>query len=211
MDNAFIAERTDVAYFMRRLYELRLTTTSGGNVSCRAGDDACAITPSAVDKARITADQVAIIALDGTNRTPELTASSETAMHLRIYERLPEVGAIVHAHSPTVSAFVCAETPIRVDLLSETYALLDEPLMVPYARTGTDELADLVARYAERSSCLLLRNHAATTTGRDLLQAFNRMELLEDAARITLMVRQLDGVTALTPDHKRALDELMGR
>lgn len=200
-------ERQQVAYFMRRLYQLRLTTTSGGNVSVRVGADRFAITASSTDKARARACEVAVIDFDGLNLIPELTPSSETSMHLRIYEECAEVGAVCHAHPPHLAAFVCSDAVLRLDLLAETYALVDEPVVVPYYHSGSKELAEAVAAAAGRSSSILMRNHAATATGRTLLQAFNRIELLEDAARLSLRCLHLPGVTGLSPTHRRELDQ----
>jgi len=208
---AFEAERREVAYFMRRLYAQRLTTATGGNVSRRAADGSVLLTPSATDKARIRADEIAVFDPAGRNLTPGLVPSSESPMHLRIYKLHPRVSAVVHAHPITASAFACAQTPIDLELISETYALLDAPVMVPYACSGTDALAESVAECAERTSSILLQNHGALTTGETLMQAFSRMELLEEAARLTLLVKQLEGVRHLTSDERAGLDRLMGR
>ena len=151
---------------MRRVYRLRLTSATGGNISCRAGADRFAITPSGIDKARIRAREVGLIDLEGRNLTPELKPSCEWLMHLRIYQRYPSVGAIVHAHPVTLSAFSCAETPIDIGLLSETYALLDPPVVAPYALMGTEELAEIVAECAGRSSAIILRNPGGHHGGR---------------------------------------------
>lgn len=207
----FIEERREVARFMRRIYQLRLTSATGGNISRRAGSDAFAITPSGVDKASIRACEVGLIDLEGRNLTPELKPSCEWLMHLRTYQRYPSVGAIVHAHPVTISAFSCAETPIEIDLLSETYAICDPPVMAPYALMGTGELAEIVAEYAGRSSSVLLENHAVLTTGSTLMQAFSRLEVLEEAAKLTLITRQLEGVRRLTPKQRADLDRAMGR
>ncbi len=98
MKEEFHEERRAVARCMRRVYRLRLTSATGGNISCRAGADRFAITPSGIDKARIRAREVGLIDLEGRNLTPELKPSCEWLMHLRIYQRYPSVGAIVHAH-----------------------------------------------------------------------------------------------------------------
>ncbi|HHX42315.1 MAG TPA: class II aldolase/adducin family protein [Armatimonadetes bacterium] len=211
MKEEFHEERRAVARCMRRVYRLRLTSATGGNISCRAGADRFAITPSGIDKARIRAREVGLIDLEGRNLTPELKPSCEWLMHLRIYQRYPSVGAIVHAHPVTLSAFSCAETPIDIGLLSETYALLDPPVVAPYALMGTEELAEIVAECAGRSSAILLRNHAVVTTGANLMQAFSRLEVLEEAARVTLITRQLEGVRGLSPEQRAELDRFMGR
>jgi L-fuculose-phosphate aldolase len=200
-------ERQLVAYFMRRLYTMKLTTTSGGNVSVRAGDDRLAVTASATDKATASARQVPILSLDGENLTPELTPSSEASMHLRIYQEHPHIKAICHAHPPTLAAFVCSDAVLRLDLVAETYVLVEEPVVVPYLHSGSTELADAVAEAAGRSSSILMRNHAVTTTGETLLQAFNRLELLEDAARLSLTCAALPGVEGLPCSQRRELDE----
>jgi len=205
------AERKEAAYWMRRLYRRGLTTATGGNVSRRAGDHRFVVTPAGIDKARVRASQVAVIALDGHTLTPDSKPSSEGRMHLRLYQRYPEIGAIIHAHPTTVCAFAAAEEPIYLGLLCETYALVDEPVTAPYALSGTEELASLVSDSAARSSSIVLRNHAVLTTGADLLQAFSRLELLEEAARVTLLTRRLDGVRRLTPDERSELDRLVGR
>jgi len=72
-------EREEVAYFMRRLYDKNLTTCSGGNVSQKVNKDIICITPSALDKGRITPEQIGIITLKGENLTPELKPSIETS------------------------------------------------------------------------------------------------------------------------------------
>jgi len=207
----FKEERREVARFMRRAYNLKLTTTSGGNFSRRVGDGLIAVTPSQLDKGRMRGRQVALMDLRGNNLTPDLKISSEGRMHLRIYQEHAHIGAIVHAHPVTASAFCCAETPIRHDLLAEQYCLMQAPLVVPYAMTSSDALAEQVAACAGKAPCLIMENHGVTTTGATLLQAFDRLELLEIAARLTLMMPRLEGVRALTDEQKRELDALMGR
>lgn len=204
-------ERTQVAAMLRRIYERHLTTSTGGNVSVRCPDGVIAITPSGIDKATVTADQVALLQPDGANLTPTLRPSSEGKMHLAIYAQHPAVQAVVHAHPPTASLFACSATPIDLGLLCETYALLDPPVKAPYALSGSDELALVVAEYAGRSCAILLENHAVLTTGQDLMQAFQRLELLEGAARATLAAAQLSNVRRLTDVEKRELDRLVGR
>lgn len=209
MDEA--AARVAVANTMQRLYARYLTTLSGGNVSCRLGPDRVVITPSGHAKNRIGPEQVAVLDLHGRNLTLEATPSSEAPMHLAIYRACHGVAAIAHAHPLVATAFACTDARIERELISETYALLDEPVTVPYSRSGTEELAAATAEAAKRSSVLLLANHGVVATGTCLEEAFSRLELLEEAARLTLVVRLLGGGRMLTDDQKAALDVLVGR
>ena len=53
-------ERTQVAAFMTRLYDRQLTTASGGNISLRISDELFCITPSALDKGKLTFEDIAV-------------------------------------------------------------------------------------------------------------------------------------------------------
>jgi L-fuculose-phosphate aldolase len=181
-------ERKEVARFMRRLYRHGLTTTSGGNISLRISDDIVAITPSATDKGRMRWKEVGILNILGENLTPDLKPSIESGMHLAIYKRKPEIKAIVHAHPVCASAFTAMKTPIETNLTAEACAILGTPVIVPYALMGTADLANNAADYIEKSDILLLENHGILTIGKNLLQAFDKTEVLENAARMTLIV-----------------------
>ena len=205
-------QKQAVADCMNRLYRQGLTTTSGGNISLRVAGDLLLLTPSATDKAHMRADQVAEIGLDGTNHTPHLTPSIETAMHLEIYRRHRHVQAIVHAHPPMAGTFVAARQTINVKLIAESYAVLGEPVVAPYALSGSPALAAAVAgSLAKHTCCVLMENHGVLCTGDTLLQAFDRVEVLENAARIHLQVAALGGGVELDAEQLRDLDAMMGR
>jgi L-fuculose-phosphate aldolase len=181
------SERKEVAHFMRRLYKHGLTTTSGGNISLRLSDDLILITPSATDKGRMKWKEVGIINIFGENLTPHLKPSIETAMHIAIYRKKAEILAIVHAHPVFASLFTAIKAKINTNLTAEAKAILGDPLLVKYAVMGSKALAEVAAENILRSDILLLENHGILTTGSNLLQAFDKIEVLENAAKMTLM------------------------
>jgi L-fuculose-phosphate aldolase len=189
MDNSkrYKPERKEVARFMRRLYRHGLTTTSGGNISLRISDDLIAITPSATDKGNMRWKEVGLLTIKGENLTPDLKPSIESEMHLSIYKKR-DVKAIVHAHPTFATTFTAMKNRININLTAEATAILGEPVFVPYALMGTKKLADLVAKQIDKSDILLLENHGILTVGKNLLQAFDKIEVLENAARMTLIV-----------------------
>jgi L-fuculose-phosphate aldolase len=206
-----LAEKTQVAEYMRRLYARGLTTASGGNISCRTGDGSFAITASKLDKAVIGATGVGLVTAAGVNLTPGLALSIETAMHLAIYAKRPDVRAIVHAHPVFASAFSAASVPLNTRLTAEAYAILGVPVFIPYALMGTPELASQVADALATGCCGVLENHGVIALGTDLLEAFDRIEVLENAARQTVILMQLGGPRELSADRLRQLDLFMGR
>jgi L-fuculose-phosphate aldolase len=181
------AERKEVARFMRRLYKHGLTTTSGGNISLRLSDELILITPSATDKGRMKWKEVGIVTIFGENLTPDLKLSIETTMHLSIYKKKKEVLAIIHAHPVFASLFTAIKAKINTSLTAEAKAILGDPLFVRYAVMGSPALADVAAENILKSDVLLLENHGILTSGSNLLQAFDKIEVLENAAKMTLM------------------------
>ena len=203
-------ERSEVAYFMRRLYRQFLTTTSGGNISCRLPDGNIAITASQSDKAEQSPDKVGITTPDGKSLTGELKLSIETGMHLAIYKARPDIHAIVHAHPVTATFFTLTEQTIDLRLTAEAYAVAGSVVKIPYALMGTPELAAAVAAHLRDCDCGLLDNHGVITLGKNLLSAFDKMELLECAAKQTLMARTIPA-RELSPAQLDELDCFAGR
>ncbi len=187
IQDKYKSERKEVARFMRRLYKHGLTTTSGGNISLRLTDDLILITPTATDKGRMKWKEVGIVNILGENLTPHLKPSIETGMHLAIYKMKRDVLAIVHAHPVYASLFTAIKAKINTNLTAEAKAILGDPLFVRYAVMGSKALADVAAENIMHSDILLLENHGILTTGSKLLQAFDKIEVLENAAKMTLM------------------------
>jgi len=203
----FEKERREVAKFMRRLFEQKLTTSSGGNVSMRTGDNIL-ITASQTDKAVIKAGQVGIFSLNGKNLTPDLKISMESKMHIAIYLKRPDINAIVHAHPVFATGFAITGKEIKTNLAGESRAVLGIPAFAQYALMGTQELADIAAEASIKSNCILLENHGAITLGKDLFQAYDRIEVLEAAAKLTLITLILGNPKELTDTELMAIDKL---
>ena len=203
-------EREQVAAFMRRLYRQFLTTTSGGNISCRLPDGNVAITASQSDKANQQAETVGVVTPDGKSLTPDLKLSIETGLHLAVYRVRPDVGAIVHAHPVTATFFTATDESINMHLTAEAYAVAGETVRIQYALMGTPELAALVAEKMRNYDCGLMDNHGVITVGKTLLAAFDRMELVECAAKQTLMACTLKA-HSLTAAQLLELDRFVGR
>ena len=195
----------EVVHVCRRLYEAGLIAGQDGNVSVRLANDRVLVTRAGLCKVDVTEDDLVELHLDGTQIGGSGSASSEVGMHLRIYQRRPDVRAIVHAHPPTATGFGVAGLDFMDDVLPETIFHLGGVPLVPYAMPGTPALADALEPYLPHHDAFLLANHGATTVGPTLLLAHQRMESLEHAARILLTARTLGRVNALAPREGDAL------
>ncbi len=201
-------QREQVASFMQRLYNQHLTTSLGGNVSLKLPDGIVLITPSGIDKGMITGDDIGVLSLDGTNCTSHLKLSMEAPMHLAVYENRPDVNAVVHAHPPTASAFAASHEKINCCLIAESRLMLKEPALAPYARMGTEGLAKNVAGALGDTDSVLMENHGVLTVGESLVLALERLEVLESAAKITLITKMLGNAKEMSSKQLAEIDQL---
>jgi class II aldolase/adducin family protein len=205
----FYKERVAVADFMKRLYDRQLTTASGGNISLRVSDDEFCITPSSLDKGSLTAESIAVVKFDGTNLTPELKLSIESEMHRQILLKRPDLHAVVHAHPVFASAFATAQ-PCVLDsrLIAETYFILGEIVNVPYFIMGSKELADAVSEAVVHNTAVLLENHGALCAAKDLLHAFDGIDLMERLAQMTILRRFIDNSHIMTESQCKEITDV---
>jgi L-fuculose-phosphate aldolase len=137
-------------------------------------------------------------------------ATSEILMHAAVYRRRSDVGAVVHAHPPTATGFAVARLPLDRPVLAEPVVTLGPVPVVPFGTPSTPDLAEAVAASVGSAHALLLANHGALTVGETLWRAWERMETLEQFARISLVARLLGGQTELTPEAVGRLEALRG-
>jgi L-fuculose-phosphate aldolase len=128
-------------------------------------------------------------------------------MHLSIYKRKKDIKAIVHAHPVCASSFTAMKSKINTSLTAEARAILGDPVLVPYALMGTGELASVASDNIMHSDILLLENHGILTTGSNLLQAFDKIEVLENAAKMTLIVEMTGKKSSLTKERIHQIDK----
>ncbi len=184
--------RKEVAKWMRRLYKKGLTTSLGGNISLRIDEAHILITSSETDKGKITANEIALVNMDGVCLDGGLRISMETQMHLNIYKAKPGVNAVVHAHPVMSSAFSAMNRGVNTRLLAEAYTIIGQPVVAGYELPGSPELAEQVAEAIQKSNVVLMENHGVLAVGETLLKAFDRIEVLENAAKMTLITELMN-------------------
>lgn len=200
--------KEQVASIMARCYERGLTTSTGGNCSCRVGEY-MAITPSGKDKRSLEAEDIALLDINsGEVKGSSAKLSIETEMHRRIYIKRSDINAIVHSHPVYSCLFSASEEDIDLSLIAESWYLLGDRLdKVPYALMGTEQLAERVASYSADNDVLLLENHGAVALGRTMLEAFDRLECLEQAAKLTVLSHIIP-VRGISEIQKKEINEM---
>lgn len=177
------SERELVAAAARGLARDGLALGTSGNVSWRAGE-LVAITATGAMLERVTAEEVVVVALDGTLVEGEFAPTSELELHLGAYRRF-QAGAVVHTHGPAATALGC----VRDELPVIHYQLLElggAIRVAPYATFGTTELARMTLDALDGRRAAIMANHGAVTIGHDLDAALAAARLLEWGADLYL-------------------------
>jgi L-fuculose-phosphate aldolase len=201
----------EIVLCCRRLWQGGLIAGQDGNVSVRYAPGRLLVTPRGLLKSELTPQDIVEVDLEGRHLGGSRMATTELDLHLRVYRRRPDCGAVVHAHPPMATAFAVVGEGIPGNVLPEVAVLMGEVPLVPYATTGTPALGDAVEPFLEGHDAVLLANHGAVAWGANLTTARIRMESLEHAARILAAARCLGPITRLTPEQMTDLERLRGK
>ncbi|GAA3765124.1 L-ribulose-5-phosphate 4-epimerase [Microbacterium kribbense] len=192
---------TEVRQVVSRLHgelvRYGLVAWTGGNVSGRVpGADLFVIKPSGVSYDDLAPGNMVVCGLDGkvvagspgSDRSP----SSDTAAHAYVYRHMPEVGGIVHTHSPYAVAWASRgeEIPCVITAMADEFG---GPIPVgPLAVIGDESIGRGIVQTlrGHRSRAVLMQNHGPFTIGVNATDAVKAAVMLEDVARTVHIARQ---------------------
>ena len=191
----------------RLMYDKGFICASDGNISARLGPDRLLITPSGLHKGLLEPDQMLIVDLEGNvvrggyGRSAHLKPTSELPMHLEAYRQRSDIEAVVHAHPPITVALSIAGIPMADCLIPEAIVMLGIVPTTQYATPSSEENVRAIRDLIRNHDGLVLQRHGSLTVGDSPMQAFMRLESLEQNARIGFMLAQL-GVRNPLPPHE---------
>jgi L-fuculose-phosphate aldolase len=193
------ALRAAVADYAARLHARGWVANHDGNVTARLAEGRFIATPTALSKAAVRADALLVVDDAGARLSGPGRPFSEIGLHLTIYRARPDVQAVVHAHPPTATGFAVAGVALPEAMLAEAVVSLGPRVpTVPFAAPGPSACQALQPFVAEHDA-VLLGGHGVLTWGVDVEQAYLRLELVEQLARVALVATQLGGARRL-PD-----------
>ncbi len=180
-----------------RLFAAGVMSHSGhANLSARLSGDRFLLTPGFVTGLR--ADQVAVVGMDGRAIGQMVAASTEIVnMHGVVYCARPDVGAVLHTHSPAATAFAVAHRPLpcRTETMLR-FGQAEEVPVVPWGPRGSDVSVRGIAELLDAcptTSAVLLANHGLLVFGADPRQAADLLIAIEESAEAELAARALGG------------------
>jgi L-ribulose-5-phosphate 4-epimerase len=206
--DAIRAVRADVAALYRHLVRYGLVVWTGGNVSGRVpGTDLFVIKPSGVEYDDLTPESMILCDLGGVVLEGDFAPSSDTAAHAYVYRHMPEVGGVVHTHSPYATAWAARGEAVPCVITGQADEFGGEIPVGPFAIIGDESIGEgIVATLTgHRSRAVLMQNHGVFTIGRNARDAVKAAVMAEDVARTVHLARQLGEPIPIPPDKIDAL------
>jgi L-fuculose-phosphate aldolase len=188
--------RAQVAETSRFLHARGWVANHDGNVTARDGAHLAA-TPTATSKRLVTDRNVIAVDMKGAV-VGAGKVFGEIGLHLIVYERRPDIGAVVHAHPPYATAISASRgNPIDRPFIAEALVSLGPKIpKIPYAQPG-DAAKQALAPWCELVDAVILGNHGVLAWGADCEQALLRLELVEHLAKIAVEAAPLGGIEPL--------------
>lgn len=186
-----LKELVEASHF---IYNKGLTPGKSGNISCRFYEkevSKVAITKSGISKGMVGIDDIVIVDIDGNVLEGEGKPSSETFLHLGIYNKRKDINAVVHTHSPYAAGFSMSGRELK---RLEGFGKIENPyiMSVKYSKPGSRELAKDTAEMMKNENAVILKNHGVVAAGVNLDEATLLAEFIEDIAKTQFIAHVLD-------------------
>jgi L-fuculose-phosphate aldolase len=197
MINNFMNEqeaREMICEIGKRAYNKNFVNGSDGNISIRIGNDLILATPTGVSKGFMSPEMMVKMTLDNILVGENLyKPSSEVKMHLRVYMENSDIRAVIHAHPPLGTAFAVAGLSLNDAMMAEGVVFLGAVPCSEYALPGSQSVPDSIAGFCSDYNACFLANHGTLTWGESILDAYYRLESLEQACKVYIVVNNFLG------------------
>ncbi|GAA2435196.1 class II aldolase/adducin family protein [Streptomyces mauvecolor] len=185
------------------------------NLSARLDGERLLLTPGFVRGLR--PEQLAVVGFDGQVLEGELQSVSAEiiAMHSTIYKARPHVGAVIHTHSPSATAFAVANRPLpcRTEPMLRFGQAEDVPV-VPWGPRGSDVAVRGMAEVLEQrptTSSVLLANHGLLVFGPDSAATAHLVVAIEESAEAEIAAAAIGGGVDFPPGAQEAVRASIAR
>ena len=194
----------------KRVYDRGMVASNDGNFSVKLNDNEYLCTPTGVSKGFMTPEYICKVDAKGNilEANEGFRPSSEIKMHMRIYEKRPDVKAVVHAHPMYATTFAIAGKPLMEPIMPEAVIFLGGVPLAKYGTPSTMEIPDAVEEFLEDYDAVLLENHGALTYSDSLLNADHKMESVEFYARLMYQTMAIGGPQILSDERVEQLYEI---
>lgn len=188
--------RRQLADFMQRGYRQRLFISTEGSFSARLDDGSILITPSRLDRSSIEIEDLVLVRNGAAERGR--LPSRAVQLHAAIYQCHPKIRAIVNAMPVNATAFSVTRAAFDSRTIPESYIFLRDVTRIPFGEHFGSGKA-VAARLSSLNPVAFIENDGVQICGTSILDAFDRLEVLETTAEALINSRTLGQVIHLSP------------
>lgn len=175
-----------------------------GNLSARCGDKIL-ITATGTANGYLSEDDFALIDFDGNKIEGDKKPSSEKMLHVEFYRQREDINYIFHVHSPYLTAFSAAGKALDKNILAEIVYCFDYIPLAEYALPGSKELVENTSKFFKDFDVVLMANHGVIVGGKDVKDAYLKLELCEAYAQTVLFSNLLGGAKMLPSEEVKKI------
>jgi len=197
--------RKRICEMVQRAYDQRLITSTEGTFSCRLDAESFVITPYGKDRKYLEVSD--LIVIRSARREQGRIPSRSVRLHHRIYDEHPDIHAVIIAHPTNVMAFGVSGRPFDTRVIPESYIVLRDIPVIPFGPQFID-VSQLSARISTSSPLLMVENDCLLTTGKDLLEAYDRLEVAEFSAKAIIAAKPVGDVIPIRDNDIAKLEHL---
>ncbi|MBR5279448.1 MAG: class II aldolase/adducin family protein [Clostridia bacterium] len=189
------AARRDMCKLIHRAYDQQLFTSTQGTFSVRLSDGSFLITPYHKDRKYLEEEDLVRIK-DGWKEAGK-NPSRSVMLHQKIYEKHPDINSVIIAHAPNVMAFAVTDVDFDSRTIPESYIMLRDVKKIPFGSSfmQPDMVADI---FDAMTPILLVDNDCVIVTGSSLINAFDKLEVLEYSAKAVVASKSLGEIVPIT-------------
>lgn len=191
----FENKKNELIEYGRMAGDKNYTPGISGNLSARCGD-MVVITSSGVANGYLTENDFAVVDFDG-NAIEGEKPSSERMLHIEFYKKRPEMNYVMHVHSPYLTAFASAGIALDDKISPEIIYCFEKIPLAEYSIPGSKELVEKTSKYFENYDVVLMANHGVIIAGKDIKDAFYKLDLCENYAKTVICAKLLGGAKIL--------------
>ena len=198
--------KNQIIRYCHRMDDKGWVANHDGNISVRLSGGSIAATPTARAKFDLKEEDLIELDQNGKKIAGNAAPFSEIAIHLRIFRTRPDANAVVHAHPPYTTAVGCANQEMVTWAVPEAIVSLGPGvplagLALPNSEELWRELDPLIPHY----DAVMIAGNGVFAWGKNIEQAFLRLELVEHVAKICFLSQTLGGPKLLEPGPVAAL------
>lgn len=194
--------RIRMIQLIQRSYNKKLFNSTEGTFSVRVNKHSFLITPYGVDRQEVGVDDLVLIRHG--KREAGKRPSRSARMHEAIYAAHADLNCIIMAQPPSLMSFAVTGIPFDTRTIPESYILLRDVSMLPFAAQYKDINA-LANALSTNTPMAIIANECVVSVGENLLQTFDRLEVAEYSAKALIAAKTLG---SLCPISNQQTDDL---